>query len=169
MEDFLGNEADRKKFKENGGNPIVLDQSIPSELDILENLSPGGKLSIDTNKINQKSVFKDTKSGEPVVVKNDFVFSGKKNCVIRFVETNNKMPKLKKPEKYHYDARHLGVKNEKYRWLLSSEQLNLEETEALSICFRKNNRQYNLNRVVLQNIINGKINKPVKEAIKLRK
>ena len=118
------------------------------------------------------------KPGEPVIVKNDFVFSGKKKCVIRFADkkfdSNKSMkinePVLRAPEKYKevsqtYHNAHGGYNK---RWILSSEKLNGEEILALNnSCFRKNNRQYTLDRVTLQNIINGKLKKTAPIAMKI--
>jgi len=153
---------------------FITDKDLPG----LEKLSPLEKISKSPTMKDphfyddeEKFVSKFMNNGEPVVVKNDFEFEGPRTCTIRFVESL-KQPKLKKPEKYiNKDHRIFSTNSPQqtiqYKWIVSSATLAFEEIDALMICFRKNNRQYKLDRKVLQDIINGKTKKKAPEAITL--
>ena len=150
--------------------------------------TPGSVRLTDDNKIVRDLVYAeaievdcdgdldylDCSGDEPVVVNTDAVgwkFTGAKTCTIRFLELKNgSVPKFKQPEQcYHHINNRKDMKEGRYKVLLSSYPLDSQEVEALKICFRKNNRQYKLDRKVLQDIINGKINKKAPDAIALVK
>ena len=125
----------------------------------------------DIHPIVSDETVKIIKEKTPMIVKNDFKFTGAKTCTIRFLELKNgSVPKFKQPEQcYHHIDSRKDMKEGRYKVLLSSYPLDSQEVEALKICFRKNNRQYKLDRKVLQDVINGKINKKAPDAIALVK
>jgi len=150
-----------KKIKTAAGDLYLDPVNDPHKRDTLDYIPP--IVSDETiKKINE------VRSKESSVeIKNDFKFIGSKTCLIRF-EKSIKMPKKRYGERVVVPFTSNGKDNQRC-WIFSTRNLCPKEIDALSICSFKTNIRYHLNRVVLQDIINGKINKKADSALTIVK